>query len=375
MGRPTTAVWVGIASMSMMAPAAVAAAQQSGSPGQEGLPGVVKLIALPFLGFLGKWVFDQWNADNVKRRDFAAKTTDKVVGLAWDHYWKLANITGTLGGLFKAHLRLVDAHLFVRFDTSADLHQRLDEIAENTARYSFPSFARVLHAFESFQFRGSNTYLLPHHASGLGLRRLYNQFIESLGENMSFYMSDLRLAIEGKTAQKLGDGMLSPPDLGSAQFEREDWFSDLTPVQLEDYHRKASQRYTDWIKQNPAQVAKAADALHAFSRLLTHELADLHAVWHNESGPFARRLAWRQGQMALLENRWAGLLDFRTVETLRQVEAISLNYTPLGVGSNQPKHTPEKQPVRKDQTQIPVPPEKTYLQSPAEPLLPGGPQT
>lgn len=325
-----------------------------GLAGSRAMATILIFIVMPALGFGLKWLFEQWTAKNTKRRDFIAKTTDKVVDLAWNHYWKLANTTGTLGGLLTNHLRLVDSHLVVRFQNPRDMRQRLDEIASTTAAASFPSFVRLLSAFEAFQFRGSNTYLLPHHAAGLALQRLYNQFVGSLGQDLYLSMSEIRLAVERKTVQKTDHGLEAPPDLGSAQFERETWFTvsledwysreqedpprgpaDLRTIDLNDFLRQGRHRYLHWLTHQPAAVAKAADALTAFSQLLSYELADLHAVWHRDGGPLAKREAWRQSQMAVIHNRWAGSLDASTVETLRRVRTNSPYFAPLGVGPSQ----------------------------------------
>jgi hypothetical protein len=321
--------------------------------GSTSAAALIVVIVLPALGYLLKWGFDEWKASNAKRRDFVAKTSDKVVGLAWDHYWGLANATGTLAGGLTNHLRMVDAHLLVVWDGPAALRERMDQIADETARASFVSFVRLLYAFERFQFRGSNTYLLPHHAAGEALRRLYNRFVESLGTDLIELLPEIRLAVERRTTARDKDGREPPPDLGSAQFERDDWFTvaaadwagregappraaaDLKPVELQDWLARARRRYGAWLRDQPAAVAEAADALRAFSRLLTHELAALHAVWHRDRGPFAVREAWRQAQAAVSARAWPGVLDQGTVETMRRARAVSPFFAPLGMGQRQ----------------------------------------
>ena len=321
-----------------------------GLVGSTSLAALIVVIVLPASGYALKWGFDEWKASNAKRRDFVAKTSDKVVGLAWDHYWGLANATGTLAGGLTNHLRMVDAHLLVVWDGPVALRERMDQIADETARASFVSFVRLLYAFERFQFRGSNTYLLPHHAAGETLRRLYNRFVESLGADLIALLPEVRLAVERRTAATDKDGREPPPDLGSAQFERDDWFTvaaedwgerggappraaaDLKPVELQDWLARARRRYGAWLRDQPAAVAEAADALRAFSRLLTHELAALHAVWHRDRGPFAVREAWRQAQAAVSAGSWPGVLDQGTVETMRRARAVSPFFAPLGMG-------------------------------------------
>jgi hypothetical protein len=318
--------------------------------GSTSLAALIVVIVLPAIGYVLKWGFDEWKASNAKRRDFVAKTSDKVVGLAWGHYWGLANATGTLAGALTNHLRMVDAHLLVVWDGPKALRDRMDEIAGQTTRESFVSFVRLLYAFEGFQFRGSNTYLLPHHAAGETLRRLYNRFVESLGADLVLLLPEVRLAVERKTSTKDKDGHEPPPDLGSAQFERNDWFTvadedwpkgkgdrpraaaDLKAAELQDWLSRARQGYEAWLRDQPAAVAEAAEALRAFSRLLTHELATLHEVWHRDRGPFAVREAWRQAQGAVSAADWPGVLDQGTVETMRRARAVSPFFAPLGMG-------------------------------------------
>ncbi|WP_291297127.1 hypothetical protein [Elioraea sp.] len=296
-------------------------------------------LALPAAGFLGKWVFDEVKAANAKRRDFVAKTSDKVVGLAWDHYWALANATGTLAGHLNNHLRLVDAHLLVVWDDPKAMQERMRAIAGDTEGESFVSFVRLLHAFERFQFRGSNTYLLPHHAAGEALRRLYNRFIGSLGTQMGRSLTPIRLAIERKLVPATGHGEAAkPPDLGSAQFETKTWFTigdrlaaaDWNDAELQERLDTARARYRTWLATEPAAVAEAADSLHAFSRLLTHELAVLHAVWHHDRGPMAMTDSWRQVEAAVASRAWPGVLDDRAAETVRRARSVSSYFAPLG---------------------------------------------
>lgn len=296
-------------------------------------------IVIPALVFLGKWVFDEVKAANAKRRDFVAKTSDKVVGLAWDHYWALANATGTLAGHLNNHLRMVDAHLLVVWDDPKAMQERMKAIAADTETESFVSFVRLLHAFERFQFRGSNTYLLPHHAAGEALRRLYNRFIGSLGSQLNRSLTAIRLAIERKLVPATSGGKAAePPDLGSAQFETRTWFTiddrfpaaDWSDAELQERLDTARARYRTWLATEPAAVAEAADSLHAFSRLLTHELAVLHAVWHRDRGPMALTDSWRQVEAAVASGAWPGVLDARAAETVRRARAFSSYFAPLG---------------------------------------------
>jgi hypothetical protein len=294
-------------------------------------------IVIPALVFVAKWMFDEVKAANAKRRDFVAKTSDKVVGLAWDHYWALANATGTLAGHLNNHLRLVDAHLLVVWDDPRAMQERMKAIAADTEGESFVSFVRLLHAFERFQFRGSNTYLLPHHAAGEALRRLYNRFIGSLGAQLGRSLTPIRLAIERKLGPADGKAA-TPPDLGSAQFETRTWFTiddrpaaaDWADVELQERLDTARARYRAWLATEPAAVAEAADSLHAFSRLLTHELAVLHAVWHRDRGPMALTDSWRQVEAAVASGAWPGVLDARAAETVRRARAFSSYFAPLG---------------------------------------------
>jgi hypothetical protein len=304
---------------------------------------IIIVIALPALGAALKWLLDEVKATNAKRREFVARTSEKVVDLAWTHYWGLANATGTLAGRLTQHLRLVDAHLLVIWTDPAALRRRTEELAKETADASFASFVRLLYAFERFQFRGSNTYLLPHHAAGETLRRLYNRFVESLDTDLVKCLPDVRLAIERKLTVKDKAGLDDPRlDLGSAQFETIPWFTgdglgtaviDREDAAFEHALQPVRQRYVTWLATQPAAVAEAADTLRAFSRLLTHELATLHAVWHRDRGPFALSEAWRQAQEAVISRAWPGVLDETSVETIRRARSVSPFFTPLGMGA------------------------------------------
>ncbi|MCU0985406.1 MAG: hypothetical protein MUC89_10755 [Acetobacteraceae bacterium] len=345
---------------------------------------IIIVIALPALGAALKWLLDEVKATNAKRREFVARTSEKVVDLAWTHYWGLANATGTLAGRLTQHLRMVDAHLLVIWGDPGALRQRTEELAKETADASFASFVRLLYAFERFQFRGSNTYLLPHHAAGETLRRLYNRFVESLDTELVKCLPDVRLAIERKLTVKDKEGRDDPRlDLGSAQFETIPWFTadgigtaaaDLTDATLERALRPARQRYEAWLATQPAAVAEAADTLRAFSRLLTHELASLHAVWHRDKGPFALSEAWRQAQAAVIGHAWPGVLDENSVETIRRARSISPFFTPLGMGARaeQPPR-PEAQPVEAPAA-APAPPAAAgaFERRPAPPPEPAG---
>ncbi len=348
--RPSLA---GVVLALALALAAPASAESSKTEPGKPVNSPSELVLFSVLGFLGKWLFDQWGFQNAKNREFAAKTTEKVVELAWEHYWKLANITGTLGGQLTTYIRSIDYSLLLIYNSPDDFRNQRDDITHQLADESFISFVRLVHAFEGFQFRGSNTYLLPHHAAGLTLRRLYNQFIESLSGDLNHSMSDLRLVVERKTSQKGRDDVQSPPDLSSAQFEQEWWFtflqqdrnqsqyvhksvvagSDLGAVELQEKVTKARNHYKDWLANQPWDVSKAADSLIAFARLLSHELAELHAIWHMENYPFAKREAWKQAEAS--RQRWPGLLDKESVTVIRRARTTSIFFAPLGVGQLQ----------------------------------------
>jgi hypothetical protein len=316
---------------------------------------IIIVIALPAIGAVLKWALDEVKATNAKHREFVARTTEKVVDLAWSHYWGLANAAGTLAGRLTQHLRMVDAHLLVVWGQPTALRQRMDELAKETAEQSFPSFIRLLHAFERFQFRGSNTYLLPHHAAGETLRRLYNRFVESLDAELVKCLPDVRLAIERKLTVKDKDGRDDPRlDLGSPQFEALPWFvadrtgtaaASRSDAALDQALRPARERYEIWLATQPAAVAEAADTLRAFSRLLTHELATLHAVWHRDKGPLALSEAWRQAQAAVIGRAWPGVLDETAVETIRRARSVSPFLTPLGMGAKPGAPPPGAQPA------------------------------
>ncbi|WP_144186564.1 hypothetical protein [Elioraea rosea] len=311
------------------------------------------------LGAALKWGFDQLSAKRAKQRDFVENTGKRVVDLAWSHYWALANATGMLARPLTHHLRRVDAHLLVSWSEPAQLQARLREIADDTARASFIAFVRVLHTFERFQFRGSNTYLLPHHAAGETLRRLYNRFVESLGDELNASLTPIRLAVERKLTLKDKDGRDDPRlDLGSPQFDEAEWFtvmSGQTRVRTAAADRdvadiardldRARARYAEWLRTQPAAVADAADSLHAFSQLLTHELALLHAVWHQDRGLRAKARKLLRRDAAVTTGGWPGVLDPRAEETIRLSRSVSSFYSPLGGAGAAPEPPGEAAPA------------------------------
>lgn len=279
-----------------------------------------------FVGAVG-WVvargYDMFSARLSAQRDFVKGTTTEVVKLASTHYWALANAAGTTGDLLGLHLRTVQAHLALRYasadvsgaDAAAGLQATMQRICRDSARSSFPSVVRLLVLFDRFQFRGSQTYLLPSHASGMALRRLYNQFAGSLPEE---FVTPIRVAVEaylrdepktaaGKIADGLGGTFL---ERGILKFEAE--------LEL----------YRTWLQQDLVQVSDAADALRAFGELLTHELANLNRVFFKDHSIVegTSGLGIRMLEKAV----WPATLGEASLLALVRADAQSEFYRPLG---------------------------------------------
>jgi len=318
------------------------------------------------VAWVGARVWDYLSAELTLRRTFVQETTKRVVQLSETHYWALANAAGTLAGRLDEHLRQVELLLFTPWrigDTAPDpaaadrLREAYHDLAARTSRESFPALVRLLWALERFQLRGSNTYLVPDHAAGDGLRRLYNRFVASLPPGD--FVSELRRRVEEHLAKedKTTAGDL-PPGIHGSFLEHRDR---LQTVGLDG----CRDRWEAWLRDAPASVEEAATALRAFATLLAHEMALLNRVFFRDAAaghdapttvgramavlrrvvlPEAgapHRSASALAAQAAAADRWPGVLDAGAALALRRVEEESVFFAPLGgIGARMPSPKP-----------------------------------
>lgn len=279
-----------------------------------------------FVGAVG-WVvakaYDAFSTRLTAQRDFIKGTTTEVVKLASTHYWALANAAGTTGDLLGLHLRTVQAHLALRYaspgvsgaEAAEGLQATMQRICTDSARISFPSVVRLLVLFDRFQFRGSQTYLLPNHAAGMALRRLYNQFAGSLPED---FVTPVRIAVEAYLRDEPKTAAGEPgAGMGGTFLE-----SGILKLETE------MELYRVWLQQHLLQVSDAADALRAFGELLTHELANLNRVFFNDRGTVEGTSGF--GARMLEEAAWPATLGEGSLLALVRADAQSEFYRPLG---------------------------------------------
>jgi membrane protein YqaA with SNARE-associated domain len=267
------------------------------------------------LGFVGKWVFEQWSARLKAQRDFAGKVADGVVQHANKYYWLLATASGVLARGLDEAVRSRMIHLVLRWDSRDDLSLRLDELAAQAERDTFPHLVWLISRFQEFQFVGSNTYLLTDHAAGETCKRLYNDFVDSLSQELRSRLANLH-------AREI--------DLGPPTGRRR--ASEIAPAELRPdvvaaAFGEESRMWRRWLRESPEAVLRAANSLRAYSEVLTHELAHLHRHW------FRRGSAG--GDLLLPEvafDDWPHVLTDRSFGALRRTRWSSPLYRPLGGG-------------------------------------------
>jgi hypothetical protein len=208
-------------------------------------------------------------------------------------------------------------------------------VAKEAAEQSFPSLARVVVLFHRFKFQGSNTYLLPHHASGDALRRLYNQFTASLQNLPEDSLLRIRKGVEeylkyaeGSTSPQSGAGPAKnsdstkpappPRDLSDSFLEDRQWLKELNLKQpLEDWQH--------WLEQALPQVSEAADSAAAYADLIAQELALLNKTFFSDQRGFFRS-NWRIERDG---DRWPSLLSDGSLEAIVRAQAQSRWFLPL----------------------------------------------
>lgn len=264
------------------------------------------------VGAVISWFAKEWSADWAARRTFTQDTTKRVVDLSSQHYWALANATGTVGATLRNHLRQLELHLLLHYaeeglapeDAARQLQQRIAEVAKESSDRAFAALVRMIHQFDQFQFRGSKTYLLPTQTRGHDLRRLYNQIANNLPEGS--FLTDVRHAVEKHLVAegKTGAGE-PPPGIAGTFLEREAEFPALGFAPLRA-------RYEAWLLRDLPAVCEVERAATAFEHILQAEL-DRMTV------PFFKW--WKRGP----EPR-----DLRIESVIERSWAAGTSYMPLG---------------------------------------------
>ena len=287
------------------------------------------LVATPFLaavlgalGWLAARFYDQRSAVWAVKRSFAEATTKRVVELSNQHYWALANAAGTFSAELRNYLRMLEVHLFVHFagdrisgETAArDLQARMREIAKESSQTAFPALVRLIHQFDLFQFRGSQTYLLPHEERGREMRRLYNMMATNLPEGG--FLADVRRAVEKHlTTEPKTKADAQPPGIGGTFLEHHD----LAPwLNLEPMRK----RFVDWLLDALPAVSEAEWAAMAFERVM-------HAELEGMTEPFFKHF-----------DRTRRDIGYRAECAIARSAVLGFSFSPLGGSAPVREHDP-----------------------------------
>jgi hypothetical protein len=225
------------------------------------------------------------------------------------------------------------------------LQKRLQEVAADAANGSFPNLVRVVMLFHRFQFSGSNTYLLPHSASGEALRRLYNRFVGSLPDDP--FLAPIRRQVETHLAREpkteAGD---PPPGLSGAFLEDPER---ITFLGLDE----AKKRWGRWLAESLPQVHEASEALQAYANVIAHELAQLNRVFFRDRRSVSLDVAdggivegGSALPMRIAEARWAGdrwpwLISRQTLRAIANAAHLPRDFMPLGSVTQLLRPTPQ----------------------------------
>jgi hypothetical protein len=293
-----------------------------------GLPTALAGLIAAAVSFLAPKIWETYNTTLVARRKFIEGVTADVVKLASTHYWALANAAGTVGDLLDEHLQSVQAHLLLAYarpgqtgtEPARRLGERIDELCRDTADRSFPSLVQLIVLFDRFQFAGSQTYLLPRHAAGIALRKLFNQFAAALPADG--FTAAIRQGVETHLVRE------AKPTSGAPVFGMAGSFLD-NPERLDELDlTRARDRYCRWLRENPVSVSEAADALRAYAELFSHELADLNRVFFRDRG---RNMTTNEfGMQMALSSTWSGTLTENSLLSFARAGLQSEFYRPLG---------------------------------------------
>ncbi len=328
-----------VASIGGAAPSVPEAAKQSTSLIDLLLSGRWGWVAIIAAVLIAQWLaikaYEQLNATWTVRRTFVETTTQSVAGLATTHYWALANASGTLATLLLSYTRMIEAHCFINYHDETGLSRRLDDLSIETANLTFAPFARLVVLFDRFQFRGSNTYLLPHHESGETLRRLYNAFVSNLPETELLML--IRKGVEKQLLYEAKPPAADPVGLYGT-------FLEYLPNRNEQPElTEAYEKWRIWLQDALPNVSGAAEALLAYSELLSHELAVLNAVFFRDKPGIATRLRdkivspdkpiWWPIANAWAAERWPSLLSTHAVAAAARASALPRDFAPLNSGT------------------------------------------
>jgi hypothetical protein len=296
---------------------------------------VLSLFAWPFLKRYEE-AAKQWQL----QRELAQMTTAQVSKLAGSHYWALSNQAGTTANILKDYITGVEKHIFVTYtvpmqgpDASESIRLRMTELSNEAAENSLRLVAKLWYAFDEFQNKGSNTYLLPNHGSGEALRRLYNQFAHNIPENWEFHR-DL-LAYGGHLNAQ--ENPASAPDAEQAEVNDDASPSPSVPHPTE----KLRAVWQSWLRNSLPEVTEAAEALDAYANLLAVELAYLNEPFFKDRKRGARNFLSDDFEL-LSENlltgsarrfgasEWPGLLDDDTLRTILRSKYFSRSFRQVG---------------------------------------------
>ncbi|HEV2100171.1 MAG TPA: hypothetical protein VGR45_14765, partial [Stellaceae bacterium] len=262
---------------------------------------IVSLVVYNVFAYIGNFGFAELAARNKIRRDFANATGIQISELANKHYWAIANAAGTLSVGLRDYLEALELSLYVARDL---LQVSSSLLAEKASSETFPSFVHLVGALHNFQFIGSNDYLLPDYSAGRHLRRLYNEFRESLLSATPERGDDLATGLlqwrkrdsEAKTDTKDGEDKSDEKKGKSDSKSSADKFDieaaldaasrraglqddpALADPEMEG-HRKV---WEEWLCDNLPDVLNAAVSLEAFSRVMQHQIAELHRDWFHD---------------------------------------------------------------------------------------------
>lgn len=285
------------------------------------------LFLLPAIGFLGKWLFDQYSSHLKIQREFGAQTAKDVASLSRSHYWTVANASGTLAHGLRAYLRQVEITLYLdlRDDSltrrdHAAMREALRVAASDASRALFPHLVRLVWHLDSFQFRGSNTYLLPSHGAGQQLRRLYNRFMGLLPPAEGGSSGSLAATILLQTETKAPRGKDGAADIGSSRIGDPAWLAEAGLTASQD-------RFATWLRDQLPRVVEATEALEAFARLFSSELARLHRAFFHDR--HAEDDVWLP-ERAVARDAWPGILTAQDIATLRRVREQSAFFGSMG---------------------------------------------
>jgi hypothetical protein len=279
------------------------------------------------LGYLIKWFLEQFSLNVAARRKFAEKVTEQISTLATEHYWSLANYAGLVSGLLESYLQSRAYHLLLQWNDPSDLSRRLDELADETAKKSFPHLCRLIALFYAFQFEESNTYLLTEHAAGETCKRLYNAFVGSLPEELelaNLYASE----ITDENGEKKKIGLVHPA-----------YISDLV---ISGHKELAIERkkWRNWLRHNLENVIQTADALRAYNEILIHELANLYRDWFKKGQPGVPYAD------ELVSNAWPNVITEQSIIVIGRTRQQPTLLSPLGAAITGEIGKVKEEPVR-----------------------------